>query len=187
MNISPTFSSKAIELRPFTSDDLPALEAYLNHPEITGRRYIPWEFPDDIPLSQSQVEGILKKWGEKKKGFVLGIILRETGTLIGHAEADWDWDSHYPGIGLAIDPAHQHRGYGTETLNLLLTYLFEHTPAHNVTAGFSDWNEPARKFAAKSGFTESGTIRRDGIRDGAYFDSVIVDILRPEWKAMQGG
>lgn len=187
MEISPTFSSKSIELRPFTTDDLPALEAYLNHPELTGRRYIPWEFPDEVPLSREQVEGILKKWVEKKKGFVLGIILRETGALIGHAEADWEWDTHCPGIGLAIDPTHQRQGYGTEVLKLLLTYLFEHTPAHNVTAGFSDWNEPAGKFATKNGFKEAGTIRRDGIRDGAYFDAVIVDILRPEWKTIQGG
>jgi RimJ/RimL family protein N-acetyltransferase len=187
MDISPTFSSKSIELRPFTPDDLEALMAYLNHPELTGRRYIPWEFPDDIPLSHSQVEGILKKWGEKKKGFVLGIILRETGALIGHAEADWQWDSHCPDIGMAIDPTHQRQGYGTEVLILLLTYLFDHTPAHNVAAGFAVWNEAAREFAAKNGFTESGTIRRDGIRDGDYFDAVIVDILRPEWKAIQGG
>jgi RimJ/RimL family protein N-acetyltransferase len=138
-------------------------------------------------LSQGQVENILKKWGEKKDGFVLGIVLREKGTLIGHAEADWEWDSHCPGAAIVIAPAHQRQGFGTAALNLVLTYLFEHTPAHNVSAGFADWNEPAKNFSAKNGFTEAGVIRRDGIRDGAYFDAVIVDILRPERKAMQGG
>jgi RimJ/RimL family protein N-acetyltransferase len=72
-------------------------------------------------------------------------------------------------------------------LRLVLTFLFEHTPAHTVDGGFPDWAESARQFATKHGFKESGAIRRDGIRNGAYFDTIIVDMLRPEWKAMQGG
>ena len=187
MEITPAFSSTLVDLRPLTADDLPALEAYLNHPELTGRRCIPWDFPNEVPLSQGQVEGIHKKWEEKKKGFVLGVVDQETKKLIGHVEADWGWDPQNPDLSLAIAPSHQRQGFGAETLRLALTYLFEHTPAHNVSGGFSDWNEAARDFAAKHGFTECGLVRRDGIRNGDFFDTVIVDLLRPEWKALQGG
>jgi len=83
MQITPTFSSVLVELRPFKSDDLPALSAYLNHPDLTGRRYIPWDFPNDVPLSEQQVEGVLKKWGEKKKGFVLAVRQRESVFRLG--------------------------------------------------------------------------------------------------------
>lgn len=187
MQITPTFSSLTVELRPLRSDDLPTLGAYLNHPELTGRRYIPWEFPNEVPLSEQQVEGIFKKWGEKKKGFVMGVILQESGTLIGHTEADWGWDPHAPGISLAIAPSNQRQGFGTEALKLILAYLFEHTPAHNVSSWLSDWNEPGREFTAKNGFTKCGEVRREGIRNGEYFNSIVVDILRPEWKQKFGG
>jgi RimJ/RimL family protein N-acetyltransferase len=187
MEISPTFSSMLVDLRPLTADDFPTLLTYLNHQELTGRRYIPWGFPNEVPLSQKQVEGILSKWGEKEKGFVLGIVDQEKGGLIGHVETSWGWDPHNPDLSILIAPAHQRQGFGSETLRLVLTFLFEHTPAHNVAGGFSDWNETARHFATKHGFKESGFIRRDGIRKGAFYDTVIVDLLRPEWKAMQGG
>jgi ribosomal-protein-alanine N-acetyltransferase len=187
MEISPTFSSMLVELRPLTADDLPTIAAYLNHPELTGRRYTPWGFPNEVPLSPKQVEGILSKWGEKEKGFVLGIVDQEKGALIGHVESSWGWDPYNPDVSIVIAPPHQRQGLGSETLRLVLTFLFEHTPAHNVAGGFPDWAESARQFAAKHGFKESGTIRRDGIRNRAYFDTIIVDLLRPEWKAMQGG
>jgi RimJ/RimL family protein N-acetyltransferase len=187
MEISPTFSSMLVELRPLTADDLPALGAYLNHPELTGQRYIPWGFPNDVPLSSTKVEGILAKWNEKEKGFVLGIVDQEKKTLLGHVEVDWGWDPQTPDISLVIAPPHQRQGFGSETLRLALTFLFEHTPAHNVAGGFPEWAESTRQFTAKQGFKECGRVRRDGIRNGAYFDAVIVDMLRPEWKALQGG
>lgn len=187
MQNTPTFSSILVELCPFKADDLSALSSYLNHPDLTGRRYIPWEFPQDLPLSDEQIEGVLKKWEEKKKGVVMGIFSHENETLIGHIVADWGWDPHSPGISLAVSPPHQRQGYGGEALKLILTYLYNHTPAHNVSSWLADWNEAGRNFAAKSGFTECGEIRRDGIKNGAYFNSVVVDILRPEWKEKFGG
>lgn len=187
MQSTPSFSNILVELRPFKADDLSALGSYLNHPELTGRRYIPWKFPKDLPLSDEQIEGVQKKWGEKEKGFVMGIYSHENAAVIGHAEADWGWDPHSPGISLVISPLFQRQGYGGEALKLVLDYLFKHTPAHNVSAWLSDWNEAGRNFAAKYGFTECGEVRRDGIRDGTYFNSVVVDILRPEWKEKFGG
>ena len=187
MQITPTFSSVLVELRPFKSDDLPALSAYLNHPDLTGKRYIPWDFPNDVPLSEQQVEGVLKKWGEKKKGFVLAVVLQESGSLIGHAEADWGWDPHSPGVSLAIAPPHQRQGYGSDVVKIILEYLFMHTPAHNISNWIAGWNKPAINFAIKNGFQECGEVRRDGIRNGEYFNSVVVDILRPEWKKKSGG
>jgi RimJ/RimL family protein N-acetyltransferase len=70
---------------------------------------------------------------------------------------------------------------------LLLHYLFENTPAHNVSGWLADWNQAARGFAQKHGFRESGRSRREGIRQGAYYDGILVNILRPEWEAGQEG
>ncbi len=36
------FAGEAVALRPFEPDDVPALAAYLNQPELAGCRYIPW-------------------------------------------------------------------------------------------------------------------------------------------------
>jgi len=175
------FESKRIILRAFEPDDLQSLHVYLNSPELSGRRYIPWQFSHEIPLTKGQVEGVFKSWAEVDKQFHLAVTLREGGGLIGHVNANWRWDPHCPGLDLVISPAFQRKGYGSEVLTLILKYFFNNTPAHNISGGASSWNQSALDFTAKHGFTRNGSLRRTGFRDGEFIDWVGMDILRPEW------
>ncbi len=178
--------SERVYLRAFEPEDAPALHAYLNHPAMTGRRYIPWDFPNELPLSRAQADAIISKWAEGKKQFHLAVIAVDNEKFIGHASADWGWDPHCPHISVAIAPDDQRQGFGCEVLNVLLTYVFENTPAHNIGGGFASWNEAGRHFATSQGFRQTGQMRRVGLKDGVYFDWVGVDILRPEWLAQRG-
>lgn len=180
------FGTEHFVLRPLEETDIDAMAAYLNEPEMIGRRYTPWGIRDIAPLSRKQVKGILEKWESEKKGFTLGIELRETGELVGHAECNWHWDAHCPGIGIAVSPRHQRAGIASEAVRLLLTHLFEDTPARNVSGWVMSWNEAGLAFAKASGFTASGRVPRSGIRDGAYCEAVMVDLLKPEWLATKG-
>ncbi len=177
------FTAERVLLRPLTADDQPAALRYLNHPSLAGRRYLPWGFPGDLPLSQFQIKAIFKKTEEKKKGFTYAIALQEDGAVIGHASADWHWDALSPDVSLVIAPPLQQQGYGTEVLDLLLTYLFEETVANNVSGWMPDWNQPARSFAEKHGFQEAGQEQLVGIHKGKFYNDVVVDMLRAEWLA----
>jgi RimJ/RimL family protein N-acetyltransferase len=181
------FQGERIELRAFEVEDIPRLHEYLNHPLLSGRRYIPWEFSDLHPLSKKKIEAIYQKWSEMKKGFNLGIRLIETNELIGHVQCDWEWDTHSTSLAVLLSPPHQRKRYGSEALTLLLYFLYGYTPAHNVNCWIADWNKEGRNFAQNNGFSESGRIRRAGIRQGKYFDIVVMDILREEWKKKLGG
>jgi len=183
MPSTPILQSQEITLRPFTPDDAPALHTYLNHPELSGRRYIHWDFNNTLPLSHAQVLKLIEKWNEKEEGFCYAVIRNEPEpTLIGHVEADWGWDPHMPGFSLVIAPDHQHQGYGSQVLSLLLNYLYDFTIAHNVSTWIEEWNAPALAFTEKHGFTRAGVVRRDAFRHGQFIDAVVVDMLRPEWK-----
>jgi RimJ/RimL family protein N-acetyltransferase len=181
MTISP-FQGKRVALRPFEPDDVPVLGVVLNHPDLFGRRYIPWPYSDIVPLSAAQVRGIYEEWCKAEKSLPLAVVLSASGDLIGHAECDWRWDPHCPSVSLVIAPPHQRQGLGAEVLHLLVDYLFDTTPAHTISAWIADWNQPARQFVARHSFQEAGRMRRAGIHRGAYFDLVISDILRSEWK-----
>jgi len=185
--MNPLFTSEKIHLRPFLHGDLAAVTAYLNHDELVGRRYLPHGFPDALPLAESQIDGVLKKWGEKERGLALAVVHTASDTFIGHVDCSWHWDPHAPDLSIVIGPEHQRQGYGSAALAMMLAFFFRETVAHNVAGWVSDWNEAGRAFAAAHGFTESGAMRRAGIRNGAYVDLQLVDILRPEWQAQQGG
>ncbi len=177
------FQTEQLKLRPFEMGDAPGLQAYINHPKLGGRRYIPQGFPDEVPLSLNQVEAIIKKWGQEDREAHLAIELSDRQELIGHTEFEWGWDPQAPWVSIVIARQHQRQGYGTVILRLILEYLFDNTPAHNVSGWVADWNQAGRSFAKKIGFQESGRSRREGFRAGAYFDGILVDVLRPEYQA----
>jgi RimJ/RimL family protein N-acetyltransferase len=185
MPAPPEFETERLRLRPFEPGDLPALQAILNHPDLLGRRYLPWEFPEDLPLSSAQVEAVYKKWSEGERQVHLAVQLKESQAPIGYAEVEWEWDPHCPFLTEVISPPHWRQYYGSEVLRLLLGYLFGSTPAYNVTGWIPEWNQAGLEFAQRNGFQECGRSRREGLRDGVYYDAVLVDILRPEWVSFQ--
>jgi RimJ/RimL family protein N-acetyltransferase len=175
------WQTKRIILRPFDPEQVPTLYTHLNHPALVGRRYIPHGFPLDIPLSYQQIESILKKWGEKKQGFNLAILLPEGKEIIGHINCDWGWDTHCPYVSLVIYQPYQRNGYASEALGIFLEYIFNNTPAYNISSRIEEWNMPALEFAQKSGFTKCGRSRRVRIRNGVSCDCILVDMLKDEW------
>lgn len=179
----PKFSNGIIALRPFTPEDLSELHRYLNHPDLSARRYIHWDFDDQLPLSQPQVGKLIEKWNEIQDGFCYAVV--KTGpeaSLIGHLATDWGWDPHMPDCAVVISPEYQRQGFATQALTLLLNFLFDFTVAHNVSNGIEEWNQPAIAFAEKMGFTKVGLLRRETYRGGRFYDDLIYDILKPEWK-----
>jgi RimJ/RimL family protein N-acetyltransferase len=175
------FHGNSIILRPFEPEDLLALQGYLNHPDLMGRRYLPSGFSEIVPLARKQVEEIYAKVTGIEEGVNLAVTLTESGKLVGHAGADWGWDRHCPDLYLVIAPDHQRQGLGTEVIDLLLRYVFENTPAHVVTGWVADWNTAGWQFLLKRGFQTAGRSRRVGIYQGRYFDLVVADLLRQEW------
>lgn len=185
--MTSSFQDEKIYLRMFSDADAPVLERYLNHPEMSGRRYIPWRFPGIAPLSSKHVEAILKEWSESEKGFCLAVVTQAHQEVVGHIQADWGWDAHSPHVSVAIAPEHQKQGFGTRALTLVLRYLFEETPAHNLGADWvAEWNQPALNFLNKNGFAQCGTARWVGMHAGRPFNMIVHDLLRREWLARQG-
>jgi RimJ/RimL family protein N-acetyltransferase len=173
--------NERIILQAFEPEQVSLLCSHLNHPELVGRRYLPWEFPDDLPLSCQQAEAIYKKWIEKQKGFNLAIVLPEGRELIGHINCDWGWDTHCPYVSLVVYAPYQRNGYAGEALGIFLEYIFNNTPAYNISSRIEEWNMPALEFAQKSGFTKCGRSRRVRIRNGVSCDCILVDMLKDEW------
>lgn len=181
------FQGNSVALRPFEPDDVPALQAYLSHPDLEGRRYLPSGFSELVPLSRKQVEAVCEKMAGSEDGINMAVILPGSGLLVGHAGCDWGWDRHCPDLFLVIAPDQQRHGFGSEVIALLLRFVFEHTPAHVVTGWVSDWNAAGLQFLEKHGFQQAGRSRRAGIRHGSYYDVVVADLLRQEWLSRSKG
>lgn len=75
------------------------------------------------------------------------------------------------------------RGYGSEALSLVLDHAFGSTPLHRISLEVFSFNDRAKHVYKKAGFVEEGVLR-DALRwDGEWYDSVIMSMLRPDWRA----
>ncbi len=180
---SSPFQGNRISLRPFEPEDSGTLGTYLNDPELIGKRELPWGFPELLPLTQQQIQGVIERWTSDEKGINLAVVRREDGKLLGYGQAGWQWDVHSPSVSMVIAPEHQRQGYGSEVLGLLMRYLFDNTVAHTVGSWIAEWNVPALAFLQHHGFHIAGRMRRVGIYQGRYYDVIIHDVLRAEWTA----
>ncbi len=70
------------------------------------------------------------------------------------------------------------RGYGEETVNLLLDYIFDKVALESVYLTTLDWNIRAHACFKKCGFSECGGINRDG------FHFIMMVIRRSEWEKL---
>ena len=74
------------------------------------------------------------------------------------------------------------KGYGSEAIKLLLDYGFNYLNLHSINLTVMSFNERAVKCYKKCGFKEVGRRREDKFVNGAYYDTIIMDILESEFK-----
>ena len=64
-------------------------------------------------------------------------------------------------LGITIgNPAYWGEGYGSETVTLLVDYVFTNTPLTRIYLHTLDWNVRAQRAFARCGFRECGRVRR---------------------------
>jgi RimJ/RimL family protein N-acetyltransferase len=167
-----------VTLRPVMEDDLSWLASLTSGPAATG----PYEWH-----GWSDPQGLRRSWAESgllgDDGGVL-IVLYGTDRVgvvdwrkIQTGRAAFSWD-----IGIGLAPEFRGRGHGSKAQQLLVRYLFAHTPANRVEAITEIGNVAEQRALEKAGFTREGILRGRSFRQGRYRDDVIYSVLRDEVK-----
>ncbi len=99
-------------LRPFSLEDAPALYALSR--EETLRRRMPDQVYESVEDAAEAASFLIGKAQAGEWPFVLGIVLKDTGELIGHVGLSPVAEGIE--IGYAVAMAHQGKGYGTEAV-----------------------------------------------------------------------
>ena len=91
---------------------------------------------------------------------------------------DIDLRSGQAELGIMIgEKNYWSRGYGTETVRLLLDHMFEEYPFNRVYLHTLVWNHRAQKSFHKAGFRDIAPVRKSGR------DFILMEIWRHEWEA----
>ncbi len=68
-------------------------------------------------------------------------------------------------IFYALLPPYWHKGFATEVLNGLTTFVFENTKVKTVTAFITPTNQASIRIAEKNGFVNQGLVENPNFKD----------------------
>ena len=113
------------------------------------------------------------------RGFV---ILKKDGTRIGFISHWQTQPSGMTEIGYHIVSNERGKGYGTETVQLMVDYLFLSSGIVRTQAMTNVKNRASQRVLEKIGFKLEGTCRKTNFVRGVWTDNYLYSILREEWK-----
>ena len=172
----PTLETERLLIRPYREADIPELLPLIGTREVAATT-----LRIAHPYTEQDARAFLELAKEPDKLW-LAITLRADGRQIG-------------GIGLRIEPQHQHaelgywlgvpywgRGYATEAAREVLRYGFEDLRLHRIFASHFKHNPASGNALKKLGMRYEGC-QREHLRKWDHFvDSEFYGILRREWQ-----
>ena len=176
-------TGKRVYLRPLAKEDSVYLRKWSDDAEIRGL------IGEVTSMSQADCEKFLEEVcaDNSREWFV--VVIKKNDRVIGEAGLlrmfpTWRTTDVSVIIG---EKEEWGKGYGTETILLLLDYAFRHLDFHRVAIGVVGFNERALRFWEKVGFRREG-IQRDGYYyDDKYYDFVTMSILEDEFRELRAG
>ena len=168
-------------LRPMTKDDIERQHEFNQDLDLF---LVNASLPHVSPLERAQE---MYELCTKKDRNAQYFAIEADGKYIGNCSLKLS--SAFPGIyrlGILIgDRDYLEKGYGTDTVRLLLQYGFHYLGARRISLGTNAKNLRAIKCFRACGFVEEGRSRKVQWIDGDYTDLVTMGILREEWEATE--
>lgn len=111
------------------------------------------------------------------------IIEDQDGNRVGYAILTGLTDSNKAICIKRVTIQEKGKGYGKETLRLVIEWAFEHTETHRLSLDVKDFNSRPRHVYEAAGFIFEGTLR-DCIYNGTRYESLsVMSILRDEYES----
>jgi len=179
------FDGKLVRLREYRREDIDLRYNYINDPEIL--RYLESGIPYPLTFNEEL------KWFEAvsafKDSYRFAVEAIAEGLYIGDCGINSvDWKNSVASAVIFIgSKAYRGRGYGTEAMQILMAFAFNQMNINKLRLNVYSFNEQALRSYEKCGFKREGLLRQEIFRDGRYYDTIVMGILREEFKNKIGG
>jgi ribosomal-protein-alanine N-acetyltransferase len=175
---NPFLIGEKIYLRPIERADAPLLVSWINHPEVTRtlRRH--------RPMNLQVEEEFIDRTARSDTDLAVLIVVKETDTPVGTAGLHHiDAKNRHAEFGIMIgEPGEWGKGYGSEATRLMLRHAFETLNLNRIWLHVYEYNDRAIRSYEKLGFTKEGVLRQENFREGRYWDTIVMALLREEWR-----
>lgn len=151
---------------------------WFNNPEITY-----YMTNGERPNSYEQLEKYYNQIRKSNEDFVFAIVCKKNNAHIGNCGLHaFDKISRRAKLGIVIgEKDYQNKGIGQEVVRLLIKYGFETLNLNKISLKVNSENVIAIKIYKKYGFIKEGALRDDIYKNGKYYDSLAMSILRKDY------
>jgi RimJ/RimL family protein N-acetyltransferase len=173
------FKGEKVILRAAVEEDIPRMYEFSQDIELAGLDCA-HPRPSYIERARADYQNWLKD--DPNKAF---FAIEADGKYIGDCGLGGLMDPHRSAeLGIFIgDRAYWNRGYGRDTVRLLLHYGFHYCGLRRIVLTTHEKNVRAIRCYLACGFVEDGRPRKAVWVEGEYLDVVNMSILREEWIA----
>lgn len=146
-----------------------------------------YDYIPPIAQTEKEVDKTFSDYKENEESDIFAIKLIENNQTVGIAGFDDIVKENkvatlFIGIG---DKNIRGKGYGTESLNLLLEYGFNVLDFHRIQLNVLEFNKAGIALYEKSGFKKEGIFREFVLRDGKRYNLYLYGLLKREWEILQ--
>ncbi len=173
-------TGEKVRLREYRREDIQLAQAYINDYEVKrllnpGIPY-PYTYEDEMKWFESN--------SASKDNYSFAIETLEESKYIGGCGVNKiDWKNSVAMVGIFIgDKNYWGKGYGTDAMKVLVSFIFDQLNIHKVKLQVFSFNQRAIRSYEKCGFKTEGTLRKEIFKDGKYHDEVIMGILREDMR-----
>jgi len=171
-----------VRLRATEREDVKRFYVWVNDPEVT--RYLSLYLPMSTVDEENWFDSMTKHDQNEK---TLVIEIRDGGgwKMIGNCGVfGIDPVSRLGELGIMLGEKEEwNKGYGTETMTLLLRHGFDTLNLNRIFLRVYAENARAKRAYEKAGFVEEGCLREAVYKHGKYDDVIMMSVLRAEWTA----
>ena len=151
---------------------------------LNDARTTHYMFYGQRPLTDEQGVQMLEAQVSNPNNVVFGVWMPGGSRLFGFAGLyDIHLSAQKADFRILLDVELCGQGIGTEVTKMLLYYGFDRLNLHRIALGVTSENIGAIKAYKRAGYVEEGALRDDIFRNGRWYDSIKMAMLRSEYEA----
>lgn len=181
--LGPILRTARLDLRWLTLEDAPVMRAICANKNVAATSgSIPHPYPEgeEIRVLERVAEGV-----EKGTWYLFGMVVRETGELIGDVSLHINREQFAAELGYLLAESAWGNGYASEAAEAAIGFAFGTLGLRRVEGRCVTTHPASARIMEKIGMTREGHLKESFCKWGVFFDDYIYGITRDQWAAQR--
>lgn len=173
------YTGEKVRLREYRKEDLTMKLSYINDPDVMRLLVSETPYPETLAEEEKWFDSI----SAFKDTYRFAIEAIEEKKYIGECGVcSVDWKNSTVAVSIFIgDKDYWGKGYGADAMKTLIAFVFNEMNINKIRLNVYSFNERAIRCYKKCGFKVEGVLREEIYREGKYYDTIAMGLLRSEY------